>query len=98
MAARLEIEEDPWARLVLGRDWTGDLNEPGGPRLGPLLYVCPGAMERDRRRRAEDRRDFGTRVGSSQPTLGDAGSIREAALVIVDYASSPPIVDKDKEE
>ena len=42
--------------------------------------------------------DSGTRVGSSQPTLGDAGSIREAALVIVDYASSPPIVDEDKEE
>ncbi len=41
LAARPEIERDPWARLVLGRGWDGDPNEPGGP-LGwaPLLYVC----------------------------------------------------------
>jgi ankyrin repeat protein len=41
LAARPEIEHDPWARLVLGRDWSGDPNEPGGPRTwAPLLYVC----------------------------------------------------------
>ena len=41
VAARPEIEDDPWARLVLGRDWDGDPNRPGGPRnWAPLLYVC----------------------------------------------------------
>jgi ankyrin repeat protein len=41
LAARPEIGRDPWARLVLGRGWEGDPNEPGGPRgWAPLLYVC----------------------------------------------------------
>jgi hypothetical protein len=41
LAARPEIERDPWARLVLGRGWDGDPNKPGGPRgWAPLLYVC----------------------------------------------------------
>jgi ankyrin repeat protein len=41
LAADPEIEADPWARLVLGRGWEGDPNEPGGPRgWAPLLYVC----------------------------------------------------------
>jgi ankyrin repeat protein len=41
LAARPEIGRDPWARLVLGRGWEGDPNEPGGPRNWPPLgYVC----------------------------------------------------------
>jgi ankyrin repeat protein len=41
LAASPEIDLDPWARLVLGRDWEGDPNELGGPRgWAPLLYVC----------------------------------------------------------
>lgn len=41
IAARPEIERDPWARLVLGRGWEGDPRRPGGPRnWAPLLYVC----------------------------------------------------------
>jgi ankyrin repeat protein len=41
LAARPEIERDPWARLALGRGWDGDPNEPGGPRnWAPILYVC----------------------------------------------------------
>ena len=41
LAARPEIADDPWAKLVLGRGWDGDPNEPGGPRgWAPLLYVC----------------------------------------------------------
>ena len=40
LATRAEIADDPWARLVLGRDWRGDPDRPGGP-LGwpPLLYA-----------------------------------------------------------
>ena len=46
LAARPELEHDPWARLVLGRDWDGDPNAPGGP-LGwaPLLYACHSCFE-----------------------------------------------------
>ena len=41
LAARPELERDPWVRLVLGRGWTGDPNAPGGPRgWSPLHYVC----------------------------------------------------------
>ena len=41
LKARPEIEEDPWAGLVLGREWRGDPSAPGGPRgWAPLLYVC----------------------------------------------------------
>ena len=46
LAARAELAHDPWARLVLGRDWRGDVDEPGGP-LGwaPLLYACHSCFE-----------------------------------------------------
>jgi ankyrin repeat protein len=41
LAGRPEIARDPWAALVLGRDWPGDPNAPGGPRgWPPLTYVC----------------------------------------------------------
>ena len=41
LAARPEIAGDPWAALVLGRDWPRDPNAPGGPRdWPPLTYVC----------------------------------------------------------
>jgi ankyrin repeat protein len=41
LAARPEIDRDPWAALVLGRGWHGEANERGGPRnWPPLAYVC----------------------------------------------------------
>jgi ankyrin repeat protein len=41
LAARPEIAQDRWARLVLGRGWDGGPNEVGGPRgWPPLHYVC----------------------------------------------------------
>jgi ankyrin repeat protein len=41
LAARPEIERDPWASLVLGAGWDGDPTAPGGPLdWSPLLYVC----------------------------------------------------------
>ncbi len=41
LAARPELERDPWSRLVLGRGWEGDPSRPGGPRSwSPLHYVC----------------------------------------------------------
>ena len=46
LAAAPELERDPWVRLVLGREWDGDPNAPGGP-LGwaPLLYACHSCFE-----------------------------------------------------
>jgi ankyrin repeat protein len=45
LAARPELEQDAWARLVLGRGWDGDPNVPGGPRgWSPLHYVCHSAF------------------------------------------------------
>jgi ankyrin repeat protein len=41
LRARPEIADDPWAGLVLGRGWNGDVDQEGGPRgWAPLLYVC----------------------------------------------------------
>ena len=41
LAAQPELEHDPWVKLVLGREWDGDPNTPGGPRgWAPLLYAC----------------------------------------------------------
>ena len=41
LAAEPDLERDPWVKLVLGREWDGDPNTPGGP-LGwaPLVYAC----------------------------------------------------------
>lgn len=47
LAARPEIESDPWVQLVLSRAWEGDPNRPGGPRgWAPLLYVCHSVFAR----------------------------------------------------
>lgn len=45
LAARPELERDPWVALILGRGWDGDPNAAGGP-LGwsPLHYVCHSAF------------------------------------------------------
>jgi len=46
LGARPALERDRWVRLVLGREWAGDPNEPGGP-LGwaPLLYACHSCLD-----------------------------------------------------
>jgi ankyrin repeat protein len=46
LAARPELERDPWVRLVLGRGWDGDANAPGGPlECPPLVYACHSCFE-----------------------------------------------------
>ena len=41
LAGRPQLERDPWVQLVLGREWRGDPNTPGGPLdWAPLVYAC----------------------------------------------------------
>ncbi len=40
-----EVLADPWARLVAGRGWDGDVNRRGGPRdWPPVMYVAHSAL------------------------------------------------------
>jgi ankyrin repeat protein len=45
LEARPDLLADPWARLVAGRGWDGDVRQPGGPRdWPPLVYVAHSAL------------------------------------------------------
>lgn len=45
LTAKSEIADDPWAGLVLGRVWEGDVNASGGPRgWAPLVYVAHSCL------------------------------------------------------
>jgi ankyrin repeat protein len=87
LESRPEIERDPWARLVLGRDWRGDPNEPGGPReWSPLLYAChsifaPRELVRDLLGRGADpNRRFPTPWGETTALYGAAGVVHDVEL------------------
>jgi ankyrin repeat protein len=46
LAGEPALQRDPWVRLVLGHEWAGDANEPGGPRAWPpLLYACHSCFD-----------------------------------------------------
>src|SRR4051794_26750655 len=98
LAARPEIERDPWARLVLGRGWDGDPNEPGGPRgWAPLLYVChsvfPSAsLARDLLARGADPDAFFVNdYGRMSALYGAAGLVHDPALtrVLLEAGANP---------
>jgi ankyrin repeat protein len=98
LAARPEIEGDPWARLVLGRDWHGDPNEPGGPRgWAPLLYVChscfasaPLAREL-LGRGADPNASFVNEYGPMSALYGAAGVVHDPELtrVLLEAGANP---------
>ena len=87
LAARPEIENDPWAALVLGRNWNGDPNAPGGPRTwGPLHYTChtvfettPVALDR-LARGADPTAYFANDFGPMSTLYGAAGVKHDAEL------------------
>ena len=85
--AQPEIEQDPWARLVLGRGWEGDPLEPGGPRgWAPLLYVthsCFASVELAREllaRGADPNATFTNEYGEMSAIYGAAGVVHDPAL------------------
>jgi ankyrin repeat protein len=98
LAARPEIERDPWAKLVLGREWRGDPNEPGGPReWSPLLYAChsvfaPRELVRELLERGADpNRRFATDWGEATALYGAAGVVHdtEATRLLLEAGADP---------
>jgi ankyrin repeat protein len=98
LAARPEIEHDPWARLVLGREWRGDPNAPGGPRgWAPLLYVthsCFASVELAREllaRGADPDAFFVNEYGRMSALYGAAGRVHDPKLtqVLLEAGANP---------
>ncbi len=87
LAARPELERDPWATLVLGWGWTGDPNEPGGPRdWAPILYVshsvfAPVELLRELLARGADPNAvFVNEHGPMSAVYGAAGVVHDPAM------------------
>jgi ankyrin repeat protein len=87
LAARPEIERDPWGRLVLGRGWEGDPNEPGGPRgWAPILYAshsvfAPRGLTRELLERgANPNATFTNEYGEMSALYGAAGVVHDPEL------------------
>jgi ankyrin repeat protein len=98
LAARPEIERDPWARLVLGREWHGDPNAPAGPRgWAPLLYVthsCFASVDLAREllaRGADPNAFFVNEYGQMSALYGAAGRVHDAELtrVLLEAGANP---------
>jgi ankyrin repeat protein len=98
LRARPEIEADPWARLVLGREWKGDPTAPGGPRgWAPLLYVChscfgSAALARDLLARGADpNASFVNEYGEMSALYGAAGVVHDPELtrVLLEAGANP---------
>src|SRR5918912_4044441 len=87
LAARPELERDPWVALALGRGWDGDPNEPGGP-LGwaPGLYVShsaygPAGLLRELLERGADPNAvFVNEHGPMSAVYGAAGVVHEPEM------------------
>jgi hypothetical protein len=98
LAVSPEIELDPWARLVLGRDWEGDPNEAGGPRdWAPLLYVChscfasPALARELLERGANPNASFRNEHGRMSALYGAAGVLHDAELtrILLEAGADP---------
>ena len=98
LAARPEIERDPWAQLVLGRGWTGDPSRPGGPRTwAPLLYVCHSVFANADVARellalgADPNATFTNEYGEMSALYGAAGVVHDPELtrVLLEAGASP---------
>jgi ankyrin repeat protein len=82
-----ELAEDRWAKLVLGREWEGDVSAPGGPRgWAPLLYVthsCFASADLAREllgRGADPNVTFTNEYGEMSALYGAAGVVHDPEL------------------
>jgi ankyrin repeat protein len=98
LAARPEIENDPWARLVLGRRWDADPNKPGGPlNWAPILYVshsCFASPELARElldRGADPNATFDSEYGEMSALYGAAGVVHNPELtkILLEAGANP---------
>jgi ankyrin repeat protein len=98
LAARPEIERDPWVRLVLGRGWDGDPNRAGGPRgWAPLLYVCHSVYASAElasellQRGANPNATFTNEYGEMSALYGAAGVVHDPELtrVLLEAGANP---------
>lgn len=98
LAARPEIERDPWARLVLGRGWDGDPNRPGGPlNWAPILYVCHSVYANAElagellARGADPDATFTNEFGEMSALYGAAGVVHDPELtrVLLEAGADP---------
>jgi ankyrin repeat protein len=98
LKARPEIADDPWARLVLGRGWDGDPNEPGGPlNWAPILYVChscfasPELARQLLERGADPNATFTNEYGEMSALYGAAGVVHNTELtrILLEAGANP---------
>jgi ankyrin repeat protein len=98
LAARPGIAADPWARLVLGRGWDGDVNEPGGPNgWAPLLYVthsCFASVPLARELLAggaDPNATFTNEYGEMSALYGAAGVVHDPELtrLLLEHGADP---------
>ncbi|HSC91567.1 MAG TPA: ankyrin repeat domain-containing protein [Gaiellaceae bacterium] len=87
LAARPELERNPWAGLVLGRGWDGDPNAPGGPRgWPPIVYVthsvfAPLGLGRELLERGADpNASYENEYGRMSALYGAAGILHDPEL------------------
>jgi hypothetical protein len=98
LAARPELERDPWVALTLGHGWDGDPNEPGGP-LGraPILYVshsvfAPVELLRELLARGADpNAHFVNEYGPMSAVYGAAGVVHDPGMtrVLLEAGADP---------
>ncbi len=98
LEARPELLDDPWARLVAGRGWDGDVHRRGGPRdWPPVMYVAHSALAdagalRDLLARGADPNDGAAgEYGPISPLYGAAGVVHdpERTRVLLEAGADP---------
>lgn len=93
-----QLAADPWAALVLGRGWDGDVRAPGGP-LGwaPLLYAThscfpsPDLVRSLLERGADPNVSFENEFGAMSALYGAAGVVHspEVTRLLLEAGANP---------